>query len=80
MFTTLDELKYRINKDITDIESVWTSKDPDNELYYAEICGLKRALDHVSRIKQQRLNELDAWAEREFNRKDKNANNTRETN
>ena len=61
MFTILSELKYRINKDITDIEKVW-SENPDNQLYFAEISGLKRALEHIQRAEAQEYNALDEWA------------------
>ena len=61
MFTILSELKYRINKDITDIENVW-SENPDNQLYFAEISGLKRALEHIQRAEAQEYNALDEWA------------------
>jgi len=61
MFTTLSELKYQINKDITDIEKVWAD-NPDNDYYFAEISGLKRALEHISRAEAKEYNALDEWA------------------
>ena len=70
MFTILDELQYRINKDITDIQVVWDD-NPDNELFFAEISGLKRALEHVERARASELNELDKWAI-EYNKKGNN--------
>ena len=69
MFTILDELQYRINKDITDIQVVWDD-NPDNELFFAEISGLKRALEHVKRARASELNELDKWASEEYKRKE----------
>ena len=61
MFTVLSKLKYNINKDITHVEECWDD-NPDNDCYYAEICGLKRALEHVLRAEAGELTELDKWA------------------
>tara|TARA_R100001129_G_scaffold128824_2_gene90827 strand:+ start:887 stop:1114 length:228 start_codon:yes stop_codon:yes gene_type:complete len=61
MFSILNELKYRINKDIQYVEERWDDH-PNNDYYYAEICGLERALEHVLRAEAGELTELDKWA------------------
>lgn len=66
MFTVLNKLKYNIKQDIKRVEEVWDS-NPDNDYYFAEICGLKRALEHVDRAYGSELNDLDKWAQ-EYNK------------
>tara|TARA_R100001082_G_scaffold56304_1_gene31004 strand:+ start:54 stop:284 length:231 start_codon:yes stop_codon:yes gene_type:complete len=61
MFSILSKLKYRINKDIQYVEERWDDH-PNNDYYYAEICGLKRALEHVIRAEAEELTALDRWA------------------
>lgn len=67
MFTVLNKLKYRIKQDIQRIEEHWEGS-PDNDYYFAEICGLRSALDHVSRAESEELTELDKWASQEQER------------
>lgn len=62
MFTVLSKLKYKINKEIKKVEKQW-SDTPSNDYYFAEILGLKRALEHVQRAEAEELTELDKWAE-----------------
>jgi len=52
MFSVLSKLKYRINKDITQAEELWDD-NPSNDYYFAEICGLKRALEHIARAEAE---------------------------
>ena len=61
MFSVLSKLKYRINKDITQAEELWDD-NPANDYYFAEICGLRSALDHIARAEAEELTELDKWA------------------
>ena len=75
----LMELKYKINNDIRDIE-ILCSENPDNEFLYHEICGLQRALEHVSKAIDE-YDELmekfrEGWELNELNRKDKNNEST----
>tara|TARA_Y100001973_G_C5148598_1_gene306801 strand:+ start:760 stop:987 length:228 start_codon:yes stop_codon:yes gene_type:complete len=62
MFSVLSKLKYRINKDITQAEELWDD-NPSNDYYFAEICGLKRALEHIARAEAEEYTALDKWAE-----------------
>jgi len=62
MFSVLSKLKYRINKDITQAEEMWDD-NPANDYYFAEICGLKRALEHIARAEAEEYTALDKWAE-----------------
>ena len=75
----LIELKYKINNDIRDIEILY-SENPDNEFLYYEICGLQRALEHVSKaiVEYDALMDKfrDGWELNELNRKDKNNEST----
>jgi len=64
MFSVLSKLKYRINKDITQAEEQWDN-NPNNDYYFAEICGLKRALVHITRAEAEEYTALDKWAEEE---------------
>ena len=70
MFSVLSKLKYRINKDITQAEELWDDNpsndwetNPSNDYYFAEICGLKRALEHIARAEAEEYTALDKWAE-----------------
>ena len=62
MFSVLSKLKYRINKDITQAEEMWDD-NPANDYYFAEISGLKRALEHIARAEAEEYTALDKWAE-----------------
>lgn len=62
MFTVLSKLKYKIAKDITHVEKEW-SDNPANDYYFAEISGLRRALEHVTRAESEELTALDKWAQ-----------------
>ena len=72
MFAVLSELKYRINKDISQIEETW-DENPSNDYYFAEICGLRRALDHVIKAEAKELTALDMWADQQQKEKEENA-------
>ena len=75
----LMELKYKINNDIRDIEILWNN-NPDHEFLYHEICGLKRALEHIAEalVEYDELMEKfrEGWELNESNRKDKNNEST----
>ena len=75
MFMVLNKLKYKINKDIKQIEEHWES-NPGNDYYFAEICGLRGALAHVERAEMEELTELDKWASQQQG-KEKNELTTR---
>tara|TARA_Y100001951_G_scaffold92580_1_gene87470 strand:- start:741 stop:983 length:243 start_codon:yes stop_codon:yes gene_type:complete len=62
MFTVLSKLKYKIAKDITQVEKEW-GDNPANDYYFAEISGLRRALEHVTRAESEELTALDKWAQ-----------------
>ena len=62
MFTVLSKLKYKIAKDITHVENEW-GDNPANDYYFAEISGLRRALEHVTRAESEELTALDKWAQ-----------------
>ena len=47
MFATLNKLKYRIKQDIKRVEEHWET-NPSNDYYFAEICGLRTALDQIA--------------------------------
>lgn len=64
MFSVLSKLKYRINKDIQQAEEQWDN-NPNNDYYFAEICGLRRALEHIIRAEAGELTALDKWAEQQ---------------
>ena len=64
MFSVLSKLKYRINKDINQADKHWDT-NPGNDYYFAEICGLKRALDHIAIAEAEELTALDKWAQQE---------------
>ena len=64
MFMVLSKLKYKINKDIQRIEEHWES-NPSNDYYFAEIRGLRSALDHIARAESEELTELDKWASKQ---------------
>ncbi len=64
MFMVLSKLKYRINKDIQQAEEQWDD-NPSNDFFFAEICGLRRALDHIIHAESEELTALDKWAEQQ---------------
>jgi len=74
MFTILSKLKYRIAKDITQVEKEWND-NPSNDYYFAEISGLRRALEYVQKAESEELTALDKWAEKQQG--EDNAVNTR---
>ena len=61
MFATLNKLKYRIKQDIKRVEEHWET-NPSNDYYFAEICGLRTALDQIARAEAEELTALDKWA------------------
>ena len=62
MFMVLSKLKYKINKDIQQAEEQWDI-NPNNDFFFAEICGLRRALDHIIHAESEELTALDKWAQ-----------------
>ena len=76
MFMTLSKLKYRIKKDIKRIEEHWEN-NPNNDYYFAEICGMRSALDHIARAEAEELTELDKWASQQQGR-ERDATTTRD--
>ena len=75
MFTVLSKLKYRLAKEITNVEKQWDD-NPSNDYYFAEISGLRKALEFVQKAEADELTALDKWAQQEEGRD--NAVNTRE--
>ena len=61
MFATLNKLKYRIKQDIKRVEEHWET-NPNNDHYFAEICGLRTALDQIARAEAEELTALAKWA------------------
>ena len=68
MFTVLSRIKSNIKRDIKHVEREWT-KNPHNDYYFAEISGLKRALNFVLRAESQEYTALDNWANDQLLRK-----------
>jgi 3-methyladenine DNA glycosylase AlkD len=70
MFSVLTDIKKDIQKDIKRTEDEWTA-NPNNDYYFAEILGLRRALNYVSIAESKEYTALDKWAqsinERELN-------------
>jgi|TARA_X000001388_G_C2213933_1_gene116311 hypothetical protein len=75
VFTVLSKLKYQIAKEITKVEKQWDD-NPSNDYYFAEISGLRRALQFVELAESKELTALDRWAEQQQG--EDNAINTRE--
>lgn len=61
MFTIMNKIKSNIKRDIKSVEKEWTD-NPHNDYYFAEISGLKRALNYVLRAESQEYTALDNWA------------------
>lgn len=61
MFTVINKIKSNIKRDIKLVEKEWTD-NPHNDYYFAEISGLKRALNYVLRAEAQEYTALDNWA------------------
>ena len=74
MFTVLSKLKYQLAKEITNVEKQWDD-NPSNDYYFAEISGLRKALEFVQKAEADELTALDKWAQQEEGRE--NAVNTR---
>ena len=70
MFTILNNIKTNIRRDIKSTEQEWRD-NPSNDYYFAEISGLRRALNYVIRAESREYTALDKWAqsmnERELN-------------
>ena len=70
MFSVLNNIKSDIRKDIKSVEKAWKD-NPSNDYYFAEISGLRRALNYVIRAESREYTALDRWAqsmnERELN-------------
>jgi len=70
MFSVLNNIKSDIRKDIKSVEKAWKD-NPNNDYYFAEILGLRRALNYISIAESKEYTALDKWAqsinERELN-------------
>jgi len=75
VFTVLSKLKYQIAKEITKVEKEWND-NPSNDYYFAEISGLRRALQFVELAEAGEFTALDKWAKQQQG--EDNAINTRE--
>ena len=61
MFTVLNSIKTDIRRDIKSTEREWKN-NPNNDYYFAEISGLRRALNYVVRAESREYTALDKWA------------------
>jgi len=61
MFTILNNIKTNIRRDIKSTEKEW-KQNPSNDYYFAEISGLRRALNYVVRAESIEYTALDKWA------------------
>ncbi len=61
MFTILNSIKNDIRRDIKSTEQEWKN-NPNNDYYFAEISGLRRALNYVVRAESREYTALDKWA------------------
>lgn len=61
MFTILNSIKTDIRRDIKSTEREWKN-NPNNDYYFAEISGLRRALNYVIRAESREYTALDKWA------------------
>ena len=61
MFTILNSIKTDIRRDIKSTEQEWKN-NPNNDYYFAEISGLRRALNYVIRAESREYTALDKWA------------------
>tara|TARA_R110002051_G_scaffold188223_2_gene257681 strand:- start:749 stop:991 length:243 start_codon:yes stop_codon:yes gene_type:complete len=69
MFTILNSIKTDIRRDIKSTEQEW-KENPDNDYYFAEISGLRRALNYVVRAEAREFTALDRWAQSTQERND----------
>lgn len=77
MFTVLARIKKQINKDIVLLDEL-LEEHPENDLLFAELCGLKIALRTIAREESKEYSDLDKWAESEMKRRGtKNEHNNR---
>ena len=63
MFTVLKNIKSEIKRDIRETERDWNN-NPHNDYYFAEISGLRRALNYILRAESKEYTALDRWANR----------------
>ena len=75
MFTILNSIKTDIRRDIKSTEQEWRD-NPSNDYYFAEISGLRRALNYVIRAESREYTALDRWAQR-INERQNNESTTR---
>jgi len=75
MFTILNSIKTDIRRDIKSTEREWKD-NPSNDYYFAEISGLRRALNYVIRAESREYTALDRWAQR-INERQNNESTTR---
>lgn len=75
MFTVLNSIKTDIRRDIKSTEREWKD-NPSNDYYFAEISGLRRALNYVIRAESREYTALDRWAQR-INERQNNESTTR---
>ena len=75
MFTILNSIKTDIRRDIKSTEREWRD-NPSNDYYFAEISGLRRALNYVIRAESREYTALDRWAQR-INERQNNESTTR---
>tara|TARA_R100000773_G_C4113042_1_gene52235 strand:+ start:93 stop:323 length:231 start_codon:yes stop_codon:yes gene_type:complete len=75
MFTILNSIKTNIRRDIKSTEREWKD-NPSNDYYFAEISGLRRALNYVIRAESREYTALDRWAQT-INERQNNESTTR---
>ena len=75
MFTILNNIKTNIRRDIKSTEQEWR-ENPSNDYYFAEISGLRRALNYVIRAESREYTALDRWAQT-INERQNNESTTR---
>jgi hypothetical protein len=75
MFTILNSIKTDIRRDIKSTEREWKD-NPSNDYYFAEISGLRRALNYVIRAESREYTALDRWAQT-INERQHNESTTR---
>lgn len=75
MFTVLNSIKTDIRRDIKSTEREWKD-NPSNDYYFAEISGLRRALNYVIRAESREYTALDRWAQT-INERQNNESTTR---
>ena len=62
MFTIINSIKTDIRRDIKSTEREWKD-NPSNDYYFAEISGLRRALNYVIRAESREYTALARWAQ-----------------